>query len=161
MKIIFNQKYIITFKQNKIKIYESYFISKINLVLKFSSDESITDIQFHPLLDNIILVSFFKGFCKIYEIDKQNLQEKIKFEGINEQMIEISKFNYLDTNIIASLSNSKIIIWDVRNIKYINVIKIQEERKRIEENEELEELEELEEIEETEETEETEEINFK
>ena len=106
-----------------------------NLLLTFNFSNNITDIQFNPILDNVILISFDKGFCKIYEIEKENIIEKITFEAINDKYIEQSKFNYLNTNIIASLiENNTIIIWDVNNIKYINVInynkKIKKERKK-------------------------------
>ena len=58
-------------------------------------------------------------------------------------MIRTSKFNYLNTNIIASLSNYKtIIIWDIRDIKHINVININDKAKE-KEKEVIEEIKEI------------------
>ena len=113
------------------KIYQVKNESEKKIIIYFKS-EGIKDIQFNPILDNIILVSFLKGHCKIYEIVKKNIiQEKILFEGINEKMINASKFSYLDTNIIASLCDWKtIIIWDVRKSKYINIIRNKEEKEK-------------------------------
>ena len=129
-KIIFNQEYIISFREDNIKIYENKNLINSKLVLNISFNEAITDIQLNPILNNIILVSFFKGHCKIYKIEEKKLIEKIYFEGINNQMIRTSKFNYLNTNIIASLSNYKtIIIWDIRDIKHINIININDKPK--------------------------------
>ena len=140
-KIIFNQKYIISFYLVNIRIYEN---KKPKKFLDLSFDEVITDIQFNPILDNIILVSFFKGYCKIYKIEEQKLLEKITFEGINNQIIGTSKFNYLNTNIIASLSNYKtIIIWDIRELIYINVININEKEKEVIKKKKIEEIEEI------------------
>ena len=144
--IICNQKYIIIYHYNTIYIYKMDIKIDKNLLLNFNFSDNITDIQFNPILDNVILISFDKGFCKIYEIEKEKIIEKITFEGINDKYIEQSKFNYLNTNIIASLiENNTIIIWDVNNIKYINVIdynkkiKIIEKEKNQEEREKMKE----------------------
>ena len=127
--IIYNQKYIIIYALNFIKVYENY--TKQNIFTYYIlKDDLITDIQFNPILDNIILVSFSKGFCKIYEIVKNKIEEKINFEGIYDQLIVKSKFSYLNPNIIASLNFFKaIIIWDVRYKKYINIIRNSKENK--------------------------------
>ena len=82
----------------------------------------------------MILVSFLDGSCKIYLILENKLEEKILFEGINKQKILKSKFNELNTNIIASLNKiktqkekvQKMIIWDVRNIFYTHIINIKQ-----------------------------------
>jgi len=82
----------------------------------------------------MILVSFADGSCKIYLISDDILEEKILFEGVNNQKILKSKFNELNTNIIASLNRNKnnkekvqkIIIWDVRNKFYSYVINIEQ-----------------------------------
>ena len=142
-KIIFNQEYIIRFEIDNIQIYENKNLNS-KLVLDLSFDEYINDIQFNPILNNVVLVSFCKGYCKIYKIEEKKLLEKITFEGINNKIIGKSKFNYLNTNIIASLSNHKtIIIWDIRDIKYVNVININEKEKEkevMEKNGKIEEM---------------------
>ena len=131
-KITFNQKYVINYRENQMDIYENKKIVTNFLILKYEFDEYITDIQFNPVLSDIILVSYFKGYCKIFQIVENKIHEKIKFEGINDQKIKISQFNDLNVNIIASLSNTEsIIIWDIRDIKYINVLKIEKEDIRI------------------------------
>ena len=52
------------------KIYENKKLYT-KLILNISFDEPVTDIQFNPILNNIILVSFFIGYCKIYKIEEQ------------------------------------------------------------------------------------------
>ena len=47
------------------------------------------------------------------------MKEKIVLEEFQET-ISISRFNLLNTNIIGSLSKNKIIVWDIRNIEYVN-----------------------------------------
>ena len=94
-KIIFNQEYIIGFRQDNIKIYENKNKINTKLILILSFNEAITDIEFNPILNNIILVLFFKGYWKIYKIEENRYLDKIIFEGINNKMIETSKFNYL------------------------------------------------------------------
>ena len=54
---------------------------------------------------------------------KRKIRRENKFEGIKEKAKE-SKFNELNTNIIAKMCDfNNIIIWDVRKPKYVNIIK--------------------------------------
>ena len=123
--LIINKKFIVSFNCSLVDIYENnteYFKDKL---LHFESDISINDISFNPILDNIILISFFNGSCKIYDILEKELKEKIVLEESKEIILQ-SKFNILNTNIIGSLCYFKIIVWDVRNIKYIKIIENKE-----------------------------------
>ena len=130
-KIIYNQKYMIMYGSQTIDLYDISNELEKNLILFFEFPDNITDIKFNPILNNIILVSFIKGFCKIYEISGKEIQEKINFEGINERAIVESKFSYLNPNIIASFNEyNTIIIWDVTDIKYINIINNNEEKEK-------------------------------
>ena len=54
---------------------------------------------------------------------KRKIRRENKFEEIKEKAKE-SKFNELNTNIIAKMCDfNNIIIWDVRKPKYVNIIK--------------------------------------
>ena len=54
---------------------------------------------------------------------KRKIRRENKFEEIKEKAKE-SKFNELNTNIIAKMCDfNNIIIWDVRKPKYANIIK--------------------------------------
>ena len=158
-KIIYNQKYMIIYGFQTIDLYDISNELQKDLILHFEFPDNIIDIKFNPILNNIILISF-SGFCKIYEISEKQIHEKINFEGINEKAIVESKFNYLNPNIIASFHEyNTIIIWDVTDIKYINIIinNNEEEEEKEKEKEEEEKEEEEEEKEEEEEEEEEEE----
>ena len=128
-KIIFNKNFIIIYSINLIDIYEYNENSstiKDNHILNLEIN-NIADIQFNPIKDNIILISYGNGICKIYDIFeaklKAKLEEKIIFEGIKGKT-EDSKFNELNTNIIATMCDfNNLIIWDVRESKYVNIIK--------------------------------------
>ena len=130
-KINYNKKFVLIYDDISIKIYESNSLSKPKIVFEIGH---ISNIQFNPIVDNMILVSFADGSCKIYLISDDILEEKILFEGVNNQKILKSKFNELNTNIIASLNRNKnnkekvqkIIIWDVRNKFYSYVINIEQ-----------------------------------
>ena len=127
-KINYNKKFVVIYRKYSINIYETNSITDLKIVLK---TKEISNIQFNPIVDNMILVSFVDGSCKIYLISDNILEEKILFEGINNQQILKSKFNELNTNIIASLNiienekedmTQKIIIWDVRSTFYSHII---------------------------------------
>ena len=92
------------------------------LIVVWWNKNKITKIVFNPFADNIILMSYINGNCKIYNTLKKNKEDFIPFEGINESSIICPKFNYLNPNIIASINpNSPIIIW---NVKEFNLIQI-------------------------------------
>ena len=131
-KINYNKKFVVIYSKYSINIYEGHLISNPKIVLK---TKEISNIIFNPIEDNMILVSFVDGSCKIYLISDNILEEKILFEGINNEQILKSKFNELNTSIIASLNIienekqdmiKKIIIWDVRNAFYSHVINIEQ-----------------------------------
>ena len=131
-KINYNKKFFVIYSRCSINIYESHSMSNPKIVLK---TKEISNIIFNPIVDNIILISFVDGSCKIYLIYDNILEEKIFFEGINSQTILKSKFNVLNTSIIASLNIienekqdmiQKIIIWDVRNSFYSHIINIEQ-----------------------------------
>ena len=130
-KIDYNKKFVLIYDDCSINIFENDSLSNPKIVFE---TENILNIQFNPIIDNMILVSFLDGSCKIYLILENKLEEKILFEGINKQKILKSKFNELNTNIIASLNKvktqkekvQKMIIWDVRNIFYSHIINIKQ-----------------------------------
>ena len=131
-KINYNKKFVVIYSKYSINIYEGHSLSIPKIVLK---TKEISNIIFNPIEDNMILVSFVDGSCKIYLISDKILEEKILFEGINNEQILKSKFNDLNTSIIASLNIienekqdmiKKIIIWDVRNAFYSRIINIEQ-----------------------------------
>ena len=83
-KIIFNKKFIIIYSRDSIDIYEykgNDSSIKDNLILNLEIN-NISDIQFNPIKENIILISYEKGICKIYNICEAKLKEKLE-EKIN------------------------------------------------------------------------------
>ena len=99
-KIVYNKKFVLIYDDSSINIYENNSLSSPKLVF---GTEFISNIQFNPIIDNMILVSFSNGSCKIYLILENKLEEKILFEGINNQKILKSNFNELNTNIILAI----------------------------------------------------------
>lgn len=128
MNIIFNSKFVVQYKLKIIQIYKIEDYKKDMLYLQFINDIVIYDIQFNPVIENILLLSLADGSCKIYDISEQKMEEKIFFEGFdNKQPIEKSKFNDMNTNVIASSNGAKIIIiWDIRSSKDIILVKDEE-----------------------------------
>jgi len=125
-QLFLNSKYCIELLEcTIINLYKNNDLNKI--ISKINYDNDITDIEFNPVKENIIVISFSKGYCKICNISDQGIEEKILFEGINNKKIKKSIFNEFNTNIIASLSIlNKIIIWDVRLQKFENVMQFKE-----------------------------------
>ena len=83
-KIIFNKKFNIIYSRDSIDIYEykeNDSSIKDNLILNLEIN-NISDIQFNPIKENIILISYEKGICKIYNICEAKLKEKLE-EKIN------------------------------------------------------------------------------
>ena len=120
---IMNQRFIVQYDLHNIRTFEINSKKKMNLFYEFSDDNEITNIEFNPCIDNIILISYNNGICKIFNILNKNKVDFILFEGINNCSIICSKFNYLNPNIIASKNlNSSIIIWDVRQLSLLQII---------------------------------------
>ena len=123
LKSVLNQKFIIIYKLKQVQIYEILEKAKTNIFFKFETENCISSIEFNPLIDNIIIISFINGTCKIYDISKKRDKEDILFESVKDDYIALSVFNIHDPNIIATLnSNNDIFIWDVRNFYYLNYI---------------------------------------
>ena len=83
-KIIFNKKFNIIYSRDSIDIYEykeNDSSIKDNLILNLEIN-NISDIQFNPIKENIILISYENGICKIYDICEAKLKEKLE-EKIN------------------------------------------------------------------------------
>ena len=119
---VLNQNYLIEYTSTKAKIYEIISNAQTNLILQFSTEEDIKIIKFNPLVSNIIIISFYNGTCKIYNILNKSEKEDILFESKKEKSIKLSVFNNFDPNIIATLSwENKIYIWDIRKLYYINI----------------------------------------
>jgi WD40 repeat protein len=113
--IILNQKYLVKYKNYNVEIHEIFPKGKTNEFIKFKTETLISNIKFNPLVENIIIISFFNGTCKIYNILNKNKKEDIFFECIQEESIAYSYFNIFDPNKVASLSDdNNIFIWDVR-----------------------------------------------
>ena len=120
---VFNQQFMVKYRSKNVQIYEITSLLKLNLLLKFKTTISITDIQFNPFVSNIILLSFDNGTCKIYNILDKSDKEKIIFESIKNGSILLSVFNTFNPNIIASINeNNDIFIWDIRKLTFLNVI---------------------------------------
>ena len=118
-KCIINQKYLIKYWRYKVEIYEINSKNQVILILILKMNAVINYIQFNTLVDNIIIISFSDGTCRIYNIlNKSDIQD-ILFESIDGLSIEVSLFNKIDPNIIATLNAiNDIIIWDVRKPHY-------------------------------------------
>ena len=118
-KCIINQKYLIKYWRYKVEIYEINSKNQVILILILKMNAAINYIQFNTLVDNIIIISFSDGTCRIYNIlNKSDIQD-ILFESIDGLSIEVSLFNKIDPNIIATLNAiNDIIIWDVRKPHY-------------------------------------------
>ena len=124
-KYILNQNYLIRFDESIVQIYEIMSIDKINLSFEFETKGLISSIQFNPLLDNIIIISFTDGTCKIYNLLKKSGKEEILFECIKKENIKLSLFNIFDPNVIATLTKKNdLYIWDIRNLYYSNIMNI-------------------------------------
>ena len=122
-KSVLNQKFLIIYKSKQVQIYEILENVKTNLFFKFETEICINSIELNPLIDNIIIISFINGTCKIYNILKKSDKEDILFESVKDDKIELSAFNIYEPNIIATLnSNNDIFIWDVRNFYYLNYL---------------------------------------
>ena len=122
-KSVLNQKFLIIYKSKQVQIYEILGGVKTNLFFKFETEICINSIELNPLIDNIIIISFINGTCKIYNILKKSDKEDILFESVKDDKIELSAFNIYEPNIIATLnSNNDIFIWDVRNFYYLNYL---------------------------------------
>ena len=127
-KTVLNQKFFIKYDTRNIQIYEIISNNQTKLFYSFKTETEITSIQFNPLVENIILISFINGICKIYNIFNKNNKEDIFFENISKERINISLFNNFDSNIIATISdNNTITIWDIRNLFYLNILILENE----------------------------------
>ena len=124
-KTILNQKFFIKYDTRNIQIYEIISNNQTKLFHSIKTETEITSIQFNPLVENIILISFMNGICKIFN---KNNKEDIFFENISKERINISLFNNFDSNIIATISdNNTISIWDIRNLFYLNILILENE----------------------------------
>ena len=120
---IINQKYLAEYDLKDVKIFEINSEKTLKLLFEFHEENKITNIEFNPSIDNIIIISYDNGTCKIYNILNKNNKEFILFEGIDNCGIISSKFNYLNPNIIASLNeNSSIIIWNINEFPLLQII---------------------------------------
>ena len=116
-KYVLNKKYIVQYKLNLVEVYEAISKDKKDLIWKFKTKEFISNVEINPFVENIILISFFNGSCKIYNILNKSENGDIEFESIkDDEYIELSIFNKCDPNIIATLNTTNdIFIWDIRN----------------------------------------------
>ena len=128
-----NKQFLIQYNQyNDIKIFEITSERKLNLLFEIKENNEITSIEFNPSVDNIILVSYSNGHCKIFNLLNKNEKDYILFEGINNSKIISSKFNYFNSNIIASLNkDSSIVIWSVKQFSLIQIIENKDNNKII------------------------------
>ena len=123
----FNQRFFIKYDSHEVKIYEIGSGKKENIYLEFRNKIEITTIDFNPSISNIALISYADGTCRIFNLLNQNSKDLILFEGMNDSKIFSSKFSYWNPNVIASINiNSTIIVWDVRELSYLQVIKSKE-----------------------------------
>ena len=126
-KFVLNKEFLIKYDEKNVFIYKIELNDKTMLLFQFKSEISITFIQFNPLVDNIIILSFNNGTCKIYNLLNKSDKEEILFECIKKEDIKFSLFNIFDPNIIVTKnSNQDIYIWDVRKLFYLFVINMEE-----------------------------------
>ena len=127
-KYALNQKYLIKYDEKKVNIFEIIQNNKTNLLFRFKTNSNISSIEFNPLVFNIIIISFYDGTCKIYNILKHSGNEDIIFESMKNEKIKFSLFNIYNPNIIASMTKSKdLYIWDIRKLYYLNILHIKED----------------------------------
>jgi WD40 repeat protein len=120
---IINQKYLAEYDLKDVKIFDINSEKTLKLLFEIHEENKITNIEFNPSIDNIIIISYDNGICKIYNILNKNNKDFILFEGIDNCGIIRSKFNYLNPNIIASLNeNSSIIIWNINEFPLLQII---------------------------------------
>ena len=129
---VLNQKYVIQYRENNVCIYGINSDNKCNLIIKFETKAQINSIQFNPLINNIIIISFNDGTCKIYNILKKSDKEDILFECVKKENIRLCRFNIYNPNIILTLTaKNNLYIWDVRKLYYLNLINLKEEKLNI------------------------------
>lgn len=122
-KYIINQQFLVEYEYHNIKVFEITLQKQLKIYFEFKDENEITNIEFNPSVNTIMLVSYYNGTCKIFNILNRNEKNYILFEGINNSSIIYSKFNYFNPNIIASLSkNNTIMIWDVRQLSLLQII---------------------------------------
>ena len=124
-KNVLNEKYLIQYDETNVVCYEIVSNAENELLFEFKSEINIISIQFNPLVNNIILVSFGNGSCKIYNILNKSDKEDILFECKEKESIISSMFNIFNPNIVVTLNTNNIIyIWDVRKLYYLYIINI-------------------------------------
>jgi hypothetical protein len=74
-------------------IWEILSNAQSEFLFEFETESDITSIQFNPLINNIIIVSFRDETCKIYNILKKSNKEDILFECNKNEKIILSIFN--------------------------------------------------------------------
>ena len=129
---VLNQKYVIQYRENNVCIYGINSDNKCNLIIKFETKAQINSVQFNPSVNNIIILSFNDGTCKIYNILKKSDKEDILFECVKKENIRLCRFNIYNPNIILTLTaKNNLYIWDVRKLYYLNLINLKEEKLNI------------------------------
>ena len=120
---VFNQQFLIEYNLYNVKIYDITSKQKEKIYFDFTCEVEITNINVNPCVSNIALISYVDGTCRIFNLLNKDSKELILFEGINNYKILYSEFNRLNPNIIASINiESTIIVWDVRELSFIQVI---------------------------------------
>ena len=97
---IMNKRFLIEYDESQIIIFEIKSERNLNKLFEFQENNEITSVIFNPSVDNIILVSYYNGNCKIYILLNKNDKNYILFEGIKNNKIIKPEFNYLNPNII-------------------------------------------------------------
>ena len=124
---VFNQQFLIEYNLYNVKIYDITSKQKEKIYFDFTCEVEITNINVNPCVSNIALISYVDGTCRIFNLLNKDSKELILFEGINNYKILYSEFNRLNPNIIASINiESTIIVWDVRELSFIQVIESEE-----------------------------------
>ena len=127
-EFVINEKYFIYYDSQNVMIWEILSNAQSEFLFEFETESDITSIQFNPLINNIIIVSFKDETCKIYNILKKSNKEDILFECNKNEKIILSIFNIFNPNLIATLTSSNnIYIWDVRKVLYLNIIKMEKQ----------------------------------
>ena len=127
-EFVINEKYFIYYDSQNVMIWEILSNAQSEFLFEFETESDITSIQFNPLINNIIIVSFRDETCKIYNILKKSNKEDISFECNKNEKIILSIFNIFNPNLIATLTSSNnIYIWDIRKVLYLNIIKMEKQ----------------------------------
>ena len=116
-----NNKYLVTFSNNVMDIYNFRNKFDINLQSSIINDQIITNIDFNPKYPEIMLSSFSNGDIKLWNISESKMDANKEISIINahnSSFIGSASFNPAYTNILISSDYKNIKLWDITKYFY-------------------------------------------